>query len=290
MNTRISIILFTLFCTAASHAEEIRMAASDLLAEFISPELTTFAKENKLDLKFEGMGSLPTLDRLRSDEIDLAIIAIPEGEEIPRDEFSVYPFAYDTAVIAVNNSNPMDEISIPRLGGIFGTNEELNFNTWGELGLAGWGSRNIKPLAGPAEGSISLELFRYSVFSGSAMKPSVAVLRSTEIENALAGNIASIGILSSLPESNNVKVLMVSEGDGPDNPAYGPTPENIHRGDYPIRLAFYIAFNPRDESKVEPLVRVLLEDKVAEVLNKNDLFALPDTVRSQFLLDLNLQQ
>ena len=44
----------------------------------------------------------------------------------------------------VNDSNPIDEISVARLGGIFGSNEELNLNTWGEFGLSGWGSRNIK--------------------------------------------------------------------------------------------------------------------------------------------------
>jgi len=289
MNTRISIFLLLLLPAIVSQADEIRMAASDLLAEFISPPLKAYAKENNLDLKLEGIGSLPALDRLRSDEIDLAIIAIPEGEEVPREEFNVYPFAYDTAVIAVNERNPIDEISLPRLGGIFGGNEEFNFNTWGELGLSGWGSRNIKPLAGPTEESISLELFRYSVFSGGAMKPSVAIVRDTEIEEAVVGNIAAIGILSSLPKSQNLKVLMISDGDSPDSPAYGPTAENIHLGDYPIRLAFYIAYNQRDEAKIKPLLRALLEDEIAGVLNENHLFALPSTVRTQLLIDLNFQ-
>ena len=289
MNQRISILLLCLLPALGTQADEIRMAASDLLAEFISPPLKAYAEENNLDLKLEGIGSLPALDRLRSDEIDLAIIAVPEGEEVPRDEFSVYPFAYDSAVVAVNERNPIDEISLPRLGGIFGSNEEFNFNTWGELGLSGWGSRNIKPLAGPSEESISLELFRYSVFAGGAMKPSVAIVRDTEIEDAVVGNIAAIGILSSLPQSDDLKVLMISDGQSPDSPAYGPTAENIHLGDYPIRLAFYIAYNPRDEAKIKPVLRALLEDEIAEVLNKNHLFALPNTVRTQLLIDLNFQ-
>jgi phosphate transport system substrate-binding protein len=290
MNKRISTLLLSLVCATATYAEEIRMAASDLLAEFITPTLKTFAEENNLDLKIQSIGSLPALDRLGSDEIDLAIIAIPEDDEVPRDQFNIYPFAYDSAVIAVNNSNPIDEISIPRLGGIFGSNEEFNFNTWGELGLSGWGSRNIKPLAGPTEESISLELFRYSVFAGGAMKPSVAVVRSNEIEEALAGNIAAIGVLSSLPKNKNLKVLMISETDAQDSPAYGPTADNIHYGDYPIRLAFYIAYNPRDEEKIKPVLRALFGEEVAAVLNKNYLFALPENVRTQLLIDLNFQQ
>lgn len=289
MNTRISILLFFLLSATGTYAEEIRMAASDLLSDFIAPPLKAYAEKNDLDLKLEGIGSLPALDRLRSDEIDLAIIAVPESEEVPRDEFNIYPFAYDTAVIAVNERNPLNEITMPRLGGIFGSNEEFNFNTWGELGLSGWASRNIKPLAGPSKESISLELFRYSVFSGGAMKPSVAVVRDTEIEEALAGNSAAIGILSSLPKREDLKVLMISDDDSPDSPAYGPTAENIHLGDYPIRLAFYIAYNPRDEEKVKPVLRALLEDEIAEALNNNHLFALPNTVRTQLSIDLNFE-
>ena len=288
MKSRISTYLISLFVLSSAYADEIRLAASDLLAEFIKPPLQAFAAENAIDLKISAIGSLPAIDRLRSDEIDLAIIAVPEGAPVPRDDFSVYPFAYDAAVIAVNSSNPINEISIPRLGGIFGSNEEFNFNTWGELGLSGWGSRNIKPLAGPAEDSISLELFRYTVFKGGAMRPSVAVIRDYEIEAALAGNIASIGVLSSLPKNKNLKVLMVSEGR--DNPAFGPTAENIHLGDYPIRLSFYIVYNPRDEAKIKPVLRTLLGEAVAAALNKNNLFALPDTVRSQLLIDLNFQE
>lgn len=290
MNVRINLLLFFLLGFSAAQADEIRMAASDLLAEFITPTLKAFAEENDVDFKIDAIGSLPALDRLRSDELDLAIIAVPEGIEVPRDEFSIYPFAYDAAVIVVNDSNPTDDISLPKLGGIFGTNEELNFNTWGELGLSGWATRNIKPLAGPAEGSVSLELFRFAVLSGGGLKPSVAVLRDNEIEDAIAGNISSIGVLSALPKNKNLKVLMISESDDQNSPAFGPTEDNIHLGDYPLRLSFFIAFNPRDEEKIKEVLRVLLGDDIASALNNNKLFALPDTVRNQLLIDLNFQQ
>ncbi|MGB0743577.1 MAG: PstS family phosphate ABC transporter substrate-binding protein [Opitutales bacterium] len=279
-----------IFSLVTTQAEEIRMAASDLLADYISPQLKAFAEEKKLDLKIEGLGSLPAMERLKSDEIDLAIIAVPEGEDVAREEFSIYPFAYDAAVIVVNSSNPMDEISIPRLGGIFGTNEEFNFNTWGELGLTGWGTRNIKPLAGPSEGSVSLELFRHSVFTGGGMKSSVSVIRDTELEEALKSNVASIGVISALPKSKNLKVLMVSKEDGTQSPAFGPTLENIHLGDYPLRLSFYIVFRPDNEEKVKDVVGLLLRDEIAAALIKNKLFSLPEAVRNQLLSGLNYKE
>lgn len=283
-----ALFLLPLLLPFSAQADEIRIAASDLLADYIKAPLVAYGEKNETTFKIDKIGSLPALDRLRSDEIDLAIIAVPEGTEVPREEFSVYPFAYDVAVVIVNESNPIDEISLARLGGIFGSNEEFSFNTWGDLGLSGWGSRNIKPLSGTSNESIALELFKFSVFKGGGMKPGVAMVKSNEVADLVSDDAASIAILSQMPEGGNVKVLMVSTDESTDAPAFGPTDDNVHYGDYPIRLAFYIAYSKRDEDKLREIVRLLLEDDVANSLRENHLLALPDTVRRKLLIDLDL--
>ena len=287
MNLGKTLLLLLLPVLVSLEAEEIRIAVSDLLADTIEGPLEAFGEGNDLTFTIDSIGSLPALDRLRSDEIDLAIIAVPDGDEVPRQEFSVYPFVYDVVVIAVNESNPIDEISLPYLGGVFGSNEEYNFNTWGDMNLSGWGNRNIKPLAGTREGGIGLELFRYRVFKGGVMKPNVSMVRDSEIEDLLRSDAASIGILSNLSEKSQVKVLMVSKEEGA--PAFGPSEDNVHYGDYPISLAFYIVYNERDKLKLRPVVRELLNDDVAASLRQNDLVPLPDTVRRKLLIDLDLQ-
>lgn len=283
-----TIFLLPLLIAVSAQANEIRIAASDLLADYVGEPLAAYGLEHETTFKIEGIGSLPALDRLRSDEIDLAIIAVPAGGEVPREEFSVYPFAYDVAVLVVNESNPIDEISLSHLGGIFGTSEEYSFNTWGDLGLSGWGSRNIKPISGTSEESIALELFKHSVFKGGAMKNGVAMVKSGEVVDLVSDDAASIAILSEIPEGGNVKVLMVSSDDDTDSTAFGPSDDNVHYGDYPIRLAFYIAYNKRDEAKLREVVRVLLDDGVAKSLRDNHLVAIPDTVRRKLLIDLDL--
>lgn len=281
---------FLIFLTASTllSAVEVRMAASDLLADFIKAPLEAYGAENDINFKIQSVGSLPAMDRLRSDEIDLAIIAVPDADNVPRDEFMVYPFAYDVAVVAVNAGNPIDEITLSRLGGIFGSNEEFNYNNWGELGLSGWSSRSIKPLAGPSEKSISLELFKHSVLKGTEMKQKVAMVKDTEVEAMLASDTGAIAILSSLPKNGKVKTLLVSETS--DSPAFGPSEDNVHYGDYPIRLSFYIVYNQRDEAKMKPVLRVLLADDTAEGLRSNKLFALPDTIRRKLTIDLDLEK
>jgi ABC-type phosphate transport system substrate-binding protein len=289
MNFGKTLLLLPLALIATAQAEEIRIAASDLLADYIKVPLKAYGAENGATFFVDSIGSLPALDRLRSDEIDLAIIAVPEGDQVPRDEFSTYAFAYDAAVLVVNESNPIDEISVARLGGIFGSNEELNLNTWGELGLSGWGNRNIKALVGTSDASIALELFKYSIFKGGVMKPSVSMVKDTEIEDLLRSDAASIAILSRMPKNRKIKVLMVSSGSDIYTPAFGPTDDNVHYGDYPIRLAFYIVYNLRDDAKLRPVIRELLDDEVAASLRANDLIALPDTVRRKFLIELDLE-
>lgn len=282
---RIAFLL--LYSAAALQAQEIRIAASDLLADFLKPELEAYGEAQGLSLKIDGIGSLPALDRLRSNEIDMAVIAVPVGNEVPRDEFRVYPFAYDVAVIAVNANNPLNEISIARLGGIYGSSEEYNFNSWADMGLSGWGSRKIKPMAGQEDASISLELFKYSVLEAGGMKPSVVMVKDHEVEAILEADPASIAIMSRLPDSKKIKTLMVSASD--ETPAYGPTADNIHFGDYPIRLSFYIIFNPRDEERLHSLLRLFLGDSIASALQTNNVFPLPSTVRRKLTIDLDLE-
>lgn len=265
----------------------IRLAASDLLADAVREPLQQLAGEHSFELRIEAIGSLPAIDGLYADELDLAIIAVPQGKEVPRQAFSIQPFAYDAAVIIVNERNPMDEISLNSLGGIYGTDEELNFNSWGDLGLSGWGNRNIKPLAGVPSESIALELFRHTVLSRATMKTNVSMVQSTEIESMVAGDPASIGVLANPPVDDRVKVLMVAAHA--DAPGFGPTKENIHFGDYPIRLPFYIAFKPGEAAKVGPVLRALLTDQVAAALEANAFFPLPETVRKQFLIDFDFE-
>jgi len=286
MLSRFLLFLLAAAAVSSASARQVRIAASDLLADFITEPLQAYGEEHSIEFKVDSIGSLPALDRLRSDEIDLAIIAVPEDTDVPRDEFRVFPFAYDVAVIAVNQSNPINDISLASLGGIFGSNEELNYTTWGDLGLSGWGSRSIKTVVGQNNKSISLELFKFSVLRGGQMKTTVTSIKDAEVEGILLSDAAAIAILPRLPTSEKVKTLMISSEE--DSPAFSPTDDNVHYGDYPIRLAFYVVYKERDEARAKEVLRVMLGDDLAALLRDNNLFALPDTVRRKLTIDLDL--
>jgi len=288
MLSRFLLFILATAAVAPASARQVRIAASDLLADFIAEPLQAYGETHSIEFEIDSIGSLPGLERLRSDEIDLAIIAVPEDTDVPREEFLVFPFAYDIAVVVVSQSNPINEISLPRLGGIFGANEEFNHTTWGDLGLSGWGSRSIKAFAGQRDQSISLELFKFSVLRGEQMKTTVDLVKDSEVEGLLFSDAASIAILPRLPKSKDIKVLMIS--DEVDGPAFSPTDDNVHYGDYPIRLAFYIVHKERDEAGVKEVLRLLLSDDLATSLRDNNLVALPDTLRRKLTIDLDFEE
>ena len=75
-----------------------------------------------------------------------------------------------------------------------------------------------------------------------------------------------------------------------DRPAFGPTEINIHYGDYPVRLAFYLVYRERDAAELQPAFKVLFGDAVVESLRQNNLFGLPDSVRRKVRTDLEFKK
>ena len=48
--------------------------------------------------------------------------------------------------------------------------------------------------------------------------------------------------------------------------------DNIHYGDYPVRLSFYILFHSRLEARMQAILRLLLNDETARTLEDSTCF------------------
>lgn len=264
------------------------MAVSDLMADSLEASIAELAEQKSLEINYSKQGSLPALERLASDELDIAVIAVPKGHSMPDSKYTVYPFAYDVAVIAVNEDNPVGELSLPQLEGVFGTDGRAGYQTWDELGLSGWTGRSIKKFAAENENSISNELFKYMVLKAGGFRSSVSLTDVASAKRSISSDVTCIGLLSRKLDSSRIKTLMVSADD--DLPAYGPSPDNVHYGDYPLRLPFYVVFEASNKSRIKPILSYLLSETCANLLNESNFYALPDTVRSQYSFELNMQR
>ncbi len=264
------------------------MAVSDLMADSLEASIADLAEQNSLKISFSKQGSLPALERLTSDELDIAVIVLPEGHAMPDSRYTVYPLAYDVAVLAVNEDNPIGEVSLPQLEGIFGSDGREDYQSWEGLGLSGWTGRSIKTFAAEIENSISNELFKFTVLNSGGFKRSVSLVDVASAERAISSDVTCIGLLSRKLDSRRIKTLMVSTGN--DTPAYGPSPDNVHYGDYPLRLPFYVVFETSNRNRIKPILAYLLSEGCSKLLQSKNFYALPDTVRSQYSFELNMQR
>ena len=279
-------LFFVIIVTGiTANAAELRIAVSDLIAGYVAETVRARAASDSVELSVISAGSLPAMHALDSDDILLAIVAAPDGGEAPGDAFKTLNFAYSTAVIAVNQANPINKVSFYDLRGIFGLDAEPSMETWETLGINSLSGRSIKPLVTQDDTVISSELFRHVVLQGMPMKFTVNELVYSEIEAMLVNDRTSVAILPYLPDNDGIKALTVSADSG--SPAFGPTNDNVYYGDYPLRLPFKIVYKKDREAEVANVLRILLSYEVTEALRANHLFVPPDTIRTGFVNSLD---
>ena len=282
---KLPVLFSVLICCI--NAKEVRIAVSDLLADTVVDTLMLYAEEKDLQFKIDSIGSLPALDKLNAGEVDMALMAIPNRSTQPSSNYQLYPFAYSTSIVAVNVNNPLNEISINRLSGTFGSHEELSLSKWSEIGLSGWGNRGIKPIVGQLGGSISLELFKHVALEDGKIRSTVSLLKNNAALSIISNDVAAIAILPTNPQDRYIKVLSVAKEQ--NSPAFEPSDDNIHYGDYPFRLSFYIVLQKSEVPNLAHLVEALLSDSVANVLSDSHFIPIPYNVRQQLQMDLTLR-
>ena len=86
--------------------------------------------------------------------------------------------------------------------------ENYNYTTWGDRSF-GVAQPQDQATAAPEERSISLELFKYTVLDAAGLT-SVVMVGDQEVEAILETDLVSIAIMSRMPQSREVKTLMLS--------------------------------------------------------------------------------
>lgn len=269
---------------AEASAPMLRIAGSDLLQSAIEPGLEEFARSRRIQVEATFDGSLRAMDALREGRVDLALIARPDTAELDTTRFRYLDFCYHVATIVVANGNPIEEISLSEASRIFRSGAAADIRRWGQLGASGlWLNRNIQPIAIDYSDGITLELFKYACLNGDPIKQGARLLRTAEaIHMALENDASTIAVYPGVDTPPNVRKLRISVREGDEGtPAFDPSPQNIYFGDYPLRLPFYIVYDPDRRSEVVPLLRWLYSDEIAQSLRLEGLVPVPANERSQ---------
>ncbi|MGE9289605.1 MAG: PstS family phosphate ABC transporter substrate-binding protein, partial [Puniceicoccales bacterium] len=205
-------------------------------------------------------------------------------------DFPVIPIGFQIGALVVNRKNPLNSLNHQRIGGIFGSLTENAIARWSDLGLSGtWQNRNIQAAYSNPGTSPVLDLFSARFLNSEPIREGIQEYSSSiQLESFVSNNDGAIGLIDTLPLSDQLKTLRIESEDG--GVSFGPTLENVNYGDYPLALAYYVCV-PRSQYRfLAPYLEFLLSDSVAELLQEEGFFPILDSRRRQLTADLPLAE
>jgi phosphate transport system substrate-binding protein len=151
----------------------------------------------------------------------------------------------DAIAVYVNKNNPLTQISIKNLDGIFSATQKRGseaLKTWGQLGLTGeWTAREIE-LKGPSRAQGIYSLFKELVLDGGDYRFDLrAEPVASSIVQGVGADEAAIGFASYFYHSARTRALAVSVTGEP--PFTLPEQESVVSGRYPLARSLYIYVN-----------------------------------------------
>lgn len=286
---RFTLLALIAFLAPWSAHADFLIVGSDLSASAVQPPLEAYAKHHEITINTHFIGSVPAVTELQTGKADLAILAAPSESDLPTGNFRSIPFAYEVAFVVVGDLNPLTEISLADLAAIYGSNSEADFNRWGELGVQGpLASRSIQPLILDSSSSVVMELFKYRALGSGSLKPNVSrVADNLQLNELVASDTGAIAVTKQIMLADKLRALSVSGGTPGQAYAFGPTPENVHYGDYPLRLNYYLVYPRERQAELLDLLRFLLGPDEAEALRQAGFVPVPENVRKRTLLELD---
>jgi phosphate transport system substrate-binding protein len=268
----------------AAEADGLTVVGSDLLGKKFSAGLTAFAQRAGLALKLNLTGSHAGLDALQDNKADLALLVFSKREKPPGAPFVARPVAYHTVVAVVPADLPLEQLSFAQLRAIYCASEgDQPPKSWDALGVPAtstWGRASISPVISGPGGGLAYDLFRNNVLPSPGLRVVVTVEAdaSAALKRVAVGS-SGLAIVPVLPPGRkDLKALSLSRGTR--DVAFGPTPENIHSGDYPVpSLPLHLVFRADAAKRLLPLLRFLHSTDAVTLWQDAQLVPLPASAR-----------
>ncbi len=268
----------------------LKLSGSDIIAPIIEKEVLALSKKSGIDVTCDMRGSYLGLPALQEGKTDVAIIALPRGKKLP-EGLVAFSFCYQVAVVVVNSINPIEEINTMQLYNIYSSNTKTRYETWANLGISDVSLRNIMAVTTSFYDSIVIELFKAEAINGTNLGSWVnMVYKKSDLLNIIKTNNSAIAVLGKTSKSDMVKILPVAKSGGEKIYAYRPDIESIFNGDYPLTIPFYVVCKKENVKKVKPLIKILLDDKIATLLDNSDFYAAPKNSRKNSIFELDISK
>ena len=282
------IVLFSFLAIARLNGETIRIAGSDYARDALVNESLTSGVIGSYTVEYQMSGSLIGLIKLREGYADV-VFALQTVEGLPSlDGLTSIPLGFWGIYFAVQEENPLSEVSLSGVSEILRKSRDGLKSEWGALlpQEPKWVNRLIYPSFDVKKKDASFPLLLKEFFNNEIVENYESI--GEKVENLYLATSSNLLVLSQLPEpGKGLRVLSLIQPE--QSVGFPPTGESMHFGDYPLRSTLYLAVQDPKSERVRAFVRNFFESNSLELLGKNGLVRVSDNVQKQALLEFDLE-
>jgi len=277
---KIKLAFITLLAAAASavHAGNITVKGSDTLVILAQKWAEVYmSTHSEVKIQVTGGGSGIGFAALQNQTTDLCNASRKaKSAEIANciKAFGKRPTEYKVALdglsIYVNAGNPVKELTVAQLGGIF----TAKINNWKDVG----GPDAPITLYSRENSSGTYDFFKEHVLKGSDFAAGAQTMPGTAaILQAIGKDKNGIGY-GGAAYGEGAKHLLIKKDDA--SPGIEPSEENVVKGAYPIWRYLYIYVNPAlDKGEVGAYLNWIRSDDGQKIVKDVGYFPLPANLR-----------
>ena len=216
-------------CDSAASAGQITVAGSTTCLPIAEVAAEAFEEETGVNVLVSGLGSSAGIEAVSNGTAEIATSSRSLNADEQKLGLTTIPIAHDGIAVIVNTENPVQNLSVEQLRGIY-AGEIAN---WSEVG----GPDLPIQLVNRDEASGTREAFKSIVMDGAPFDRSAAVLSGTgqvrDVVSRTPGAIGyiSLGFVESAYAETEVRAISVNHVE--------PSESTIASGGYPISRDLY---------------------------------------------------
>jgi len=196
--------------------------------------------------------------------------------------------ALDALAVYVNKDNPLEQLTLQQVDGIFSKGHTCGgkaIATWGQAGL-NQGAYGAKPISlyGRNSASGTYGFFKEHALCKGDYKDTVKEQPgSASVVQGVTEDLYGMGYSGIGYKTSGVKTLKLSKTPG--GPYYSTDAENVYSGKYPISRFLYVYVNQAPGKPLDPMIRefikFVLSQEGQQVVVKDGFMPLTATTDSQ---------
>lgn len=272
--------------SVSSIGESVTIAGTDLFSEVIVSAIEDSIAAGESDTTLQFKGTMAAVEALESGSAQAAFLAVVNSDVEWPASYRRYPVGSQVVVLAVHSDNPVTQVTLDQLNGIFSSNGTLlNWSSLTDDPL--WADKKISPYKADSDELLSEELFSSSVLQYEDFKQTVRTLLPDidAIAATLSDDQGSIVLLDGLNFVEPMRSLAVAASDS--TRAALPTIDNIFFGDYPLRLPFELVVSPDlPNETLKRLLESVYSDSMTAILSASGFQPIPDPEKASILASI----